>query len=356
VLDAGRLYYLTPAGEIVCAAVADGAPVWRLDLVKELGVHPRCGDCPAEVGGTSPLIVGDFLYANTGNGTDDHGRLPAPDAPSFVAVNKKTGRVAWHSNAPGEGVLHGQWAAPVYADVRGRPQVIFGGGDGWLYAFAPKTGDLLWKFDGNPKDALFGRRGRGTRNYFVASPAVHDGRLYAGVGRDPSDHVDVGHLWCVNLRKTGDVSPELVVDPRTVPPGTIQNPRSALVWHFGGGNDQPPRGRDFAFGRTISTCAVHDGLVYAAEYDGYLHCLDAVTGKLYWTHDLRANIVASPYWVDGKVYLGSADGDMHVLAHGKEKKLLAKVEMDDPLRAAPVAADGVLYVLTTTHLYAIAAP
>jgi hypothetical protein len=42
-------------------------------------------------------------------------------------------------------VLHGQWSSPVAANVNGRLQVLFGGGDGWLRAYdasVTKSGDL----------------------------------------------------------------------------------------------------------------------------------------------------------------------------------------------------------------------
>ena len=131
------------------------------------------------------------------------------------------------------------------------------------------------------------------------------------------------------------------------------NRNSGLVWHYGGAANKDS-GRDYVFGRTISTCAVQDGLVYVAEMDGYLHCLDARTGQKYWEHDLKSEIWGSPYWVDGKVYLGNEDGDVYVFAHGKEKKQLAQIEMGRPIKTPAVAANGVLYIMTDTNLYAIA--
>jgi len=105
----------------------------------------------------------------------------------------------------------------------------------------------------------------------------------------------------------------------------------------------------------LSTCAVHDGLVYAAELAGYVHCLDARTGKKYWEHDMGAATWSSPYWVDGKVYLGTGDGDVHILQHGKTLKPLGKVEMNDgQIFSTPVVANGVLYVMTMKNLWAIA--
>ena len=51
------------------------------------------------------------------------------------------------------------------------------------------------------------------------------------------------------------------------------------------------------------------------------------TGKPYWTHDLLAAVWGSPFVVDGKVYLGDEDGDVVVMQHGKEKKVLAEMNM-----------------------------
>jgi outer membrane protein assembly factor BamB len=111
--------------------------------------------------------------------------------------------------------------------------------------------------------------------------------------------------------------------------------------------------QDYVFGRSVSTCAVHDGLVYASDLGGSLHCLDARTGQKYWEHPLRGAVLGSPYWVDGKVYLGTEEGKVFIFAHGKQMKLIASIEMDEPINCTPVAANGVLYVATRTHLYAI---
>jgi outer membrane protein assembly factor BamB len=181
---------------------------------------------------------------------------------------------------------------------------------------------------------------------------VYDGRVYIGVGQDPEHGAGVGHLWCIDTTKEGDVSGDLVVDEGQSAPRTRPNPTSAVVWHFGGPDKADRRG--YAFGRTLSTCAVHDGLLYAADLDGYIYCLDAKTGQKYWEHDTEAPCWSSPYWVDGKVYLGNLDGDVYVFRHGRARSLLAKVEMGNPIRSALVAAHGVLYVKTDDCLYAIA--
>src|SRR5262249_2749678 len=159
--------------------------------------------------------------------------------PSFLAVHKRTGRVVWKSAAPGRNILHAQWSNPTYATAGGVPQVIFPGGDGWLYAFEPRGGQLLWKFDCNPKAAVYTLGGGGTRHHCVATPVVWENKLYVGVGDDPEHKKGVGHLWCIDLvravthRRTNkghDVSPVNDAFDRRA----AVNKRSALAWHYGG--------------------------------------------------------------------------------------------------------------------------
>jgi len=54
---------------------------------------------------------------------------------------------------------------------------------------------------------------------------------------------------------------------------------------------------------------------------------------------------------DGKVYLGNEEGELNILAHGKEMKKLATVEFPAPIMSSPVAVNGRLLVTTMTHLY-----
>jgi outer membrane protein assembly factor BamB len=384
------LYYLSNSFDLMCVDTErfldsrkeiarqrqDGEPPhssinWRLDLKKELGIVPHAPFI------NSPLVVGDNIFLVTGNAVDEgHLNVPAPEAPSFIAVNRKTGKVIWKDNSPsakikeglasakdpeacmrqlqnrGLKILHGQWSSPAYGVVNGKPQVIFPGGDGWVYSFEPDTGKLIWRFDCNPKDSLYLLGGRGARSELIATPIIYENRVYLGVGQDPEHGEGVGHLWCIDMTKTGDVSPEIVVDESKYPPMTTPNKNSAKVWHYGG----PSKGHErlYMFGRTMSTCVIQDGLLYAAELGGCLHCLDARTGQKLWEQDFKAALWGSPYWVDSKVYIGTEDNDVWVLAHGKEKKVLATIKMNESIHSTPVVANGVLYIMTDSELYAIA--
>lgn len=378
VVEGNRLYYVSNRCEVLCADTEgfangnDGAKdeqyqtetdvdvIWRLDMIKELGVFPH------NLATCSPLLVGDNLFVITSNGVDEgHINIPAPKAPSFIILDKKTGKVKWQNNNPSVNLLkpganlkelvdkglllmHGQWSNPVYADVNGKGQIIFPGGDGWVYAFDADSFELVWKFDCNPKNSIYVLGGKGTRNDFVSTPIVHDNKLYIGVGQDPEHKEGVGHLWCIDITKKGDVSP--VKD--NFDPKADVNKNSALVWHYGG---FAPEGeeRRYVFGRTLSTCSVSDGLLYTGELAGYVHCLDAKTGKKHWEHNMEAATWSSPYCVDGKVFFGNDNGELLIFAQGKEKKLLATIEMEGKIRATPVVANGTLFVMTENKLYAI---
>jgi outer membrane protein assembly factor BamB len=380
-IDGDRLYYVSNRCEVVCADV-NGDPdkkghakfYWKYDMIKEQNVFPH------NLSVCSPLVVEDLIFVVTANGVDEgHINIPQPGAPSFLALNKK-GKLVWKSNLPsaalveaqqkaggkvnikklvdqGKLLMHGQWSNPVYTEAKGRKMVIFPGGDGWLYAFEPKSGELLWKFDCNPKDSHYELGPDATRNDFIGTPVVHEDRLYIGVGQDPEHKVGVGHLWCIDITKTPnnkdkDLSP--VND--NFDPKAEENKDSALVWHYGGFKPKNMRKpRPYYFARTMSTCAVHDGLCYTADLNGYVYCFDAKTGEKYWEENTQSDVWSSPYWVDGKVFIGNDDGIQYIFKHGKEKKILARFEAGGKVRTTPVAANGTLFVMTEneTKLYAI---
>src|SRR5262249_58023961 len=124
-----------------------------------------------------------------------------------------------------------------------------------------------------------------------------------------------------------------------------RNNRPGPVWHHGEAIvPRPKQGREFVFERTISPVAIHDGLVYAAETAGFLNCLDARTGKKYWEHDFQETTWCSPYYVDGKVFMGTDSGDLYVFPAGKKLGKVKKIPVGGAIKVPVVACDGVLYV------------
>ncbi|MCB9953719.1 MAG: PQQ-binding-like beta-propeller repeat protein [Planctomycetaceae bacterium] len=394
--DGDRVWYVTSRGEVACLDAEgfrdgenDGSYtaednenkneadiVWKYDMMGKLGVsqHNMCS--------CSICCVGDVLFVNSSNGVDEsHINIPAPEAPSFFAMNRDTGEVLWTDKSPGLNILHGQWSSPSYGVVNGQAQVLFAGGDGWLYSFDP-AGDgngkskLLWKCDCNPKDAKYSVSGRSERNHLIGTPVFYDGLVYIGVGEDPEHGEGNGHLWCIDPTKTGDVSETLAVDKDGNPivdpkDGTrrlqainaddgekaIPNPNSAIIWHFTGedidGNGEVDIEEEMH--RTCGTVAIKDDILYVADFSGLFHCLDAKTGKSYWNYDMFSASWGSPCIVDGKVYVGDEDGDVAIFEHSKEFKLIDEPSCKSSVYSTPVVANGVLYLTSKSALFAIKA-
>ncbi|HTM53308.1 MAG TPA: PQQ-binding-like beta-propeller repeat protein [Pirellulales bacterium] len=346
--------------------------IWRVNMMKDLGVsqHNMCS--------CSVTTVGDILYVCTSNGVDEaHENLPAPSAPSFVAMDKNSGKVIWTDNSPGSNVLHGQWSSPSYAVLGGVPQVLFGGGDGWLYSFkgdgTAKDGkpELLWKFDCNPKESKYTLGGRADRNHIIGTPVIHEGLVYVGVGEDPEHGEGVGHLWCIDPTKRGDVSAELAfnVNDLTKPiahhrmqavntkAGEVArpNPNSAAVWHYASYDLNKNKKVEFeeTMHRTCGTVAIKNGLLFVADFSGLFHCLDAKTGVPYWTHDMLAAAWGSPLIVEDKVYIGDEDGDISIFRLSKEMDLIAENSMSNSVYSTPVVANNTLFIANKDHVFAI---
>lgn len=335
-IDGERVYYVSNRAELVCADLKgfhddendgpfkdekftskkDGDIIWKYDMIEEVGTHPH------NLANSSPVMYGDLILISTSNGQDEsHVNIPSPRAPSMIAVNKKTGELVWEVNKVKDKILHGQWSSPAVGKIGDVVQAVIGEGDGWVRGYEVETGKMLWEFDTNPKDSVWPK----TRNEIISTPIIYDNKVYIANGQDPEHGEGVGHLYCIDATKRGDLT------------------TSGLVWHFD------------KIRRSISTGALHDGLLYYPDFSGFLHCIDAKTGKELWQHDMFAAIWGSPLVADGKVYLGDEDGDVAVLAAGPEKKLIAEMNMGSSVYSSPVPANGALFIMNRNQVWAIAA-
>lgn len=325
---------------------ADGKPVelgdqhadivWIFDMRKEVGTFPH------NVSSCFPLVHGGRVYVATSNGVDwSHKNVPAPFAPALIAVDKETGQLVGEENSGvTERVLHASWSSPSLGEADGKPMIFWGGGDGFCYGFKPDPVkgpdgaailEEVWRYDGNPPEHRT-RNGEPIKyathdgpSEIIATVAYHQGRVFVGVGQDPEHGDGVGSFSCIAADSRGDVSGKPVWASKEI-------------------------------GRTISTASIKDGLVYIAEYDGDIHCLDEKTGKPVWVHSTNSRIWSSTLVADGKVMIGDEDGELIILAEGREKKLIGKIDFGASIYGSPVVANNVLYVCTQTHLYAVGKP
>jgi outer membrane protein assembly factor BamB/HEAT repeat protein len=293
--------------------------VWQLDM-PALGVFPHEA-CNSEV-----LPVGDLLMVSTSNGQNEgHMHVPSPRAPSLIAVDKRSGEVVWRAIGAGEQVLHGQWSSPVAANVNGRTQVLFGGGDGWLRSYDAASGHEVWRFDGNPKDARWlPRPGVLSRSSIIASPVFADGRVFVAMGQSPGHGTGPSLIHAISPNGQGDVT------------------GSRLLW------------TSREVGRVVGTPIAKDGLLYVGDLGGTVHCLDAATGALVWKHETNAAIWGCLLLAGDRLYVGNEDGTMTVLRAGRRKQLLGQIAMDAPLYSPPALLGDALYLATANRLYFIA--
>jgi outer membrane protein assembly factor BamB len=154
-------------------------------------------------------------------------------------------------------------------------------------------------------------------------PVFYEGRLFVAGGGDVFWGKNEAWLKCLDPSKADVPS------------------RAAEVWSY-------PLER-----HVMSTPAVVDGMVFIADCARNLHCVDAKTGTPFWVAQVPGEVWASPLVADGKVYLGTREGEFLVFAAAKEKRLLSSIRLESPISATATCANGVLYVATMTHLYAI---
>jgi outer membrane protein assembly factor BamB len=292
----------------------DADVIWRYDMMEELGVMQH------NMANSSPVSYENMIFVSTSNGQDEsHVNVPSPRSPALIAIDKTTGKLVWEDQGVGEKILHGQWSSPAVGKVGDTMQVVVGQGDGFVRGFDIKTGKRLWEFDLNPKESVWPK----TRNEVISTPIIVDNVVYIANGQDPEHGEGVGHLYAIDPSKRGDIT------------------ESGRLWHYGD------------IRRSISTGALYNGILFFSDFSGFLHAVDAKSGKQVWKHDMFAAIWGSPIVIDGKVYLGDEDGDVTVLNADRTMKVIAENNMGSSVYSTPVPANGTLFVVNRNQLVAL---
>ncbi len=331
----GEGWFMTPAGEFAYDVTPKDADIiWCYDLKLQLGITPH--DSPH----ASILIDGDYLYLNTCNGVNHkHLETGSLKAPSLIVLDKNSGRLmAKDDENFGPRIFHSSWSSPAMGEVRGQKQLFFAGPDGILYGFealpqsAPRnevvTLKKVWQFDcdpGAPKTEIhkYLRNREKSPSNFLGMPVFYKNRVYVTVGGDVWWGKQEVWLKCVDATKTGDIT------------------SSGQIWSA------------VLEKHSAATPAISNGLVYVTDCGKNLHCIDAETGKRYWSQKLKMDLWGSALVADKKVFVGSRGGDFWILEEGKKLNVLSSVALGSPIHSTPVAANGVLYISTMNRLYAI---
>jgi outer membrane protein assembly factor BamB len=173
------VYVLSATGRLHALKTKDGARLWELDLVKELG-----GRTPNRGFASSPLVDGDLLILEAG-GTE--GR-------AVVGLDKKTGKLRWSAldGKPG-------YVTPLAVTVEGVRQYVFVRTiEGDIVSFLP-NGKVHWKYPWKPgaiASPLFL-----APNRIFASASEDIGAVLLEVGKGADGNGTVREVWNNRLMK-----------------------------------------------------------------------------------------------------------------------------------------------------------
>ena len=299
--DGQLVFALVGSGDFA-AVDFSGTEVWRFN------VQARYGNFRYDFGmHTTPLLHNGRLYL----------QLIHPRLQVVVALDAATGKEIWQVNRPsdGRGECLNSYATPCLW-VRGGDACLITHGNDYAIAHSLADGKEVWRLgDLNPKD----RYDASLR--FVASP------------------VAVANLIVIPTAKNGAVvglSPDAS--------GVLSAGSKGEVWRVARGTPDVP------------SPVVFEGRVFLCRETGVLTCLDAKTGKEYFSERFHPQTYrASPVIADGKLILTAKDGTFTVVKPGETLVVLAKNKLSDHFAASPAISSGRLYLRGFAKLYAIGA-
>lgn len=245
--------------------------------------------------GSSPVIHGDLLILVRDGG----------DRQYVTGLCKQTGKTVWKTSRPPIDAktpqLRKAFSTPLLIEVGGCQQLVIPGAQ-WVVAYEPLTGKEIWRVS----------YGRGFSN--VPRPVYSHGMVYICTGFMRPQ------LWAIRVDGKGDV--------------TNTHVAWKTVRHI------PKRSSPIVVGDEI----------YVVSDSGIATCLDAVTGKTYWSERLTGDYSASPILADGKIYFFGEGGDITVLRPDKKYQELAKSHIDGHLMATPAIIGKAMFIRTDTQM------
>lgn len=230
---------------------------------------------------------------------------------SFLAAfDLASGQDLWKTARP----EISSWGTPnVIAGPEGL-EVVTHGGRG-IRGYDLKSGKELWSL-------------KPTSEVTASTPVVAHGLIYTSDGYRPTQPV-----YAIRPGGRGDIS---------LAAGATSNER--IAWSH-------PTG-----GTYIPSPIVVGDLYYTLADNGTLTCYDAKTGEQIYKQRVgggRHAFSASPVAADGKLFLSSEEGEIFVIASGREYRSLDVSSMNEVIMATPAVSGDLLIVRTQKHLWGL---
>jgi outer membrane protein assembly factor BamB len=293
--DGRRVVALFGSVGVLAAYDLEGTSLWR----KDIGAL----DCGDEVLGntewghaSSPLVHDGTVFVQA----DHKGR-------SFLAAYRlEDGAELWRTPRE-EGST---WSSPNVLASGSGDEIVTNGRT--IRGYEARTGKLLWTLAPNSQNV-------------VASPVVGGGVAFVTGGYPP-----VRPIYAIRAGQRGDLS---------LPAGQTASP--AIAWsHTRGGS-------------YIPTPLLYSGHLYALNNNGILGCYRADTGDPVYQARIGTGtsaFSASPVAADGRLYVASENGEVHVLRAGPEQAQIARNDMGEIVMATPAISGGLLVIRTLGHI------
>ncbi|MCA1602280.1 MAG: PQQ-binding-like beta-propeller repeat protein [Acidobacteria bacterium] len=295
----GRIVVAWFGSQGVHAYDVNGRFLWKVDLGRlDFGAY----DIPTyEWGSASSPIIWNGLVILQCDTQDD----------SFMlALNASTGKTVWKT----ERDEIPSWGTPTVAITSSGPELVANASN-YIRGYDPRTGKELW------------RLGRSSK--ITAPTPIFAGDMFVVVsGRAPERPIFV-----VRTGARGDL---------TLPEGKTNS--EGVAWSRTGRGSYMP------------TPLIYNGILYVLANNGLLDAYDLRTGEELYRQRLSlvgSGFSASPVASDGKLYLSNEDGEILVIAAGRNFTHAATNAMGEMLMATPALSDGVMYVRSSKSLFAI---
>lgn len=294
-VDESRIYVAWASGTKTEAAALDheGKLLWQREWPDFASDHGF---------GASPILVDGVLVLHTDSLELKKSRI--------IGLNPATGKSLWERERVTEGEEEKHitaYSTPATITVEGRNMlVVVQTNDGWK-GLDPKTGEVLWAFDGE-----YSQRS-------VGSIAVGGGLVVASFGSGSQGRDGVA------LRPKAQGEPEVAY-------------KLGLSDGLG----------------YVPTPLFYEGKLYFWVDSGILTCIDAATGKNVYRERIGGNFFASPIVADGKILGLSREGELVVVRPGDTFEILGRSSVGDGASATPAVANNRLYLRTDTHLICVA--
>jgi hypothetical protein len=314
--ETGRIYAQGVSGYFCCLDGETGEVVWDRSLHEELGLISTYG------GRTNvPVIFEDMVLASAvvvGWGDTDKWAGLAKPAHRFMAFDKAAGELRW-MNGTSISPFDTTYSTPTIMPLGGQAALVFGSGDGMVWAFQPRTGQPIWHFP-------FARAG------LNVSPLVTpDGRVFSSHSDENTFGTAMGSAVALDGTKAGDLT-------------------DTEVW------------RQFQVMAGKSSPILVDERLYMVDDGAKLFVLDAATGDLISRKALGTVMRGTPLYADGKIYLCTNTGRWYILRptpDGVEfvhRTRLPASEIDgspQEVNASPIVSHGRIFLPTSDNMYCL---